>query len=393
MKRGEEMKKTLELRVLIGCTLIAGTSIALFGNCIGAFVRPVSEQFGFSRGPFALSATCSTLLSAFTLPLYTAALKRFPTKVVMLLSATGCISSAIFYSFSAKLWQFYAAAALNGLFINGVTMLTVSTLLSNYFRERLSFAVGVAFSGMGVICAVTLPVIRFVIAHYSAQWGYRLLALLGVVILYPCILFLIKEPKRQREEPAFSSPGIQKQTSFWLVCVGLFLLNFCNLALYNNAIAYLSDLRYGEGFISLALSMALLSMAAAKPTLGHLCDRLTMPKACFLFSAIAVASGMLALFAGVSKLLCLLFALSLSFFSTVNSIPASGFAQQLFCDFDYPKTLCWLTMASYIGSAFGTPAASIVFDRTGSYTFAWYGCIALSACTAFLFKAAASRKA
>ena len=371
-------------RLILGCAIVAGTGIGLFGNCIGSFILPVSQGLGFSRGAFAVTSTISTIISALTLPLYAKLFSKVSIRMVMFFCGVGCIASVVGFSFSASLWQFYLFAGLNGLCINGITMMATSTLLSNFFDKELSVAVAISFAGMGIISAVFLPVIRWIISIYGFKSGYIWVAIIGAILLSIAIGFVLhgfNMPNKKAEATVVASA---KPKGFYYILGGLFIANFINLAIYNNTISYLTELKYSQSFVSIITSLALLTMVVAKPLVGALFGKATVKKAWVVIPVFTVTTAALALTATFGWIACVVFAVSLAFCSTVNSIPSSCFAQQMFSQWDYAKTLSLLTMACYFGSALGTPAGALVFDITGSYSTGWWMCIFLSIPMAFL---------
>jgi len=64
--------------IVAACALVAGAGIG-FHNTAGIFLRPVTDDLGFSRGEFTFFRTISAILSVLLLPVYgkTASVKVF----------------------------------------------------------------------------------------------------------------------------------------------------------------------------------------------------------------------------------------------------------------------------------------------------------------------------
>lgn len=392
--------------IVLAGALISGAGIGLFGNCIGAFVKPVSADLGFSRGSFTLYTTISTLTAALILPLYGELLLRVPARRVMLVCAAVCGGVPLLYSLSSKLWQFYLVSLLNGFFVNGITMMAVGTLIDRWFAARRGLAVGAAFAGTGLLAAVMLPVVRWIIARFGWRWGYRVLGLAGLSILLPVILFLIRErpsdmgltPIGGEDAPGDApAKGLTRQEarrtlSFWLAAAGLLIANLCNLGLFNHTIPYLTDLGYGEGPASLAASAAMLLMIGTKLLMGAALDRLGMCAGALLLGGSVFSAALLALLVPSGFWAVLLLAPALAACGTVNSIPASYFTTALFGRRNFAAVYARLTMAASLGSALGTPLSGAIFDATGSYRTAWWGYLVGGVLTALLLFLACRRR-
>ncbi len=89
----------------------------------------------------------------------------------MLLSAVCCGLVPIGYSFSTRLWQFYALAVINGLMINGITMMAIGVLVNNWFIQKKGIAIGISYSGLRMMAAIMVPVAGSVIENFGWQWG------------------------------------------------------------------------------------------------------------------------------------------------------------------------------------------------------------------------------
>ena len=116
-------------KIILTGALITGVGIGVFSNCMGVFVTPVCNALGFSRGGFTLTGTISILASMMMLLLFGRLLQTVPIRRILLVCAIVCSSVPLAYSFCGSLWHFYLCAFVNGLAVNGLTMLTVGVLI------------------------------------------------------------------------------------------------------------------------------------------------------------------------------------------------------------------------------------------------------------------------
>jgi MFS family permease len=161
--------------VVLAGAMITGAGIGLYNNCLGVFIKPVCEELSFARGEFTLHTMISNLCAMAVLPFYGEIFRKGRMKTTMLLSAVCCGLVPIGYSFSTRLWQFYALAVINGLMINGITMMAIGVLVNNWFIQKKGIAIGISYSGSGMMAAIMVPVAGSVIENFGWQWGYRML--------------------------------------------------------------------------------------------------------------------------------------------------------------------------------------------------------------------------
>src|SRR5947209_12460027 len=77
-----------------------------------------------------------------------------------------------------------------GIGVSLTGMVPGSALIARWYRERLSSAIGIAFSAAGVGTILFVPFTQYLVGHYDWRLAYRVLgwALLGLV---PVVAFLI----------------------------------------------------------------------------------------------------------------------------------------------------------------------------------------------------------
>src|SRR5262249_46058109 len=106
----------------------------------------------------------------------------------------------------SSLWQFYLlVGGLVGLGVSLNGMVAGSALLSRWYRERLSTAIGIAFSATGVGTILFVPLAQHLVAEYDWRVAYRVLGFMAlalvplVVLLLPWGRFEAGHPDYRRE--------------------------------------------------------------------------------------------------------------------------------------------------------------------------------------------------
>lgn len=376
-------EQTARRKIILTGALITGAGIGIFSNCMGVFVTPVCGALGFSRGGFTLTGTISILSSMTVLLLFGRWLQTVPIKRILLICAVICGAVPLAYSFCHTLWQFYLCAFVNGLGINGLTMLTVGVLIERNLHNGRGVAMGASFAGVGIFSSVMIPLLQLTIAHYGWRWGYRLQSAVGFAVLLPTILFLVRDSGGGAGHQKAATDGIDcadavKTLCFWLLFAGLFCANFVNLALYNHAIPYLTDIGFSAMAAAMVSSAATLLMSLTKPAYGSALDKFGLKTGALLLGAVLLGGSATALAVAKFHQVGFLHAALLAGCACANAIPGNVFAASLFGRRDYAKISARLTLAASAGSAAGVPLAGWWFDRTGSYRYMWLLCALLS---------------
>ena len=179
--------------VVLGCALMMGTSIGLFVNCNGIFIKPVCEDLGFTRGAFTLYASIASFVGMFMQVVYGNLYQKYPMLPFSRVSIFVVCSCVLGYSFATKLWHFYALAVLYGLLSTPILTVTIASLVSNWFVDKKGLAMGLAYSGSGVTAAIMTPILSSVVQNVGWRWGYRLLAVTGFAVLFVSVFVLLRE--------------------------------------------------------------------------------------------------------------------------------------------------------------------------------------------------------
>ena len=378
-------KRMIKLRALCSGTLLTGASTGIFSNSIAVFISPVCSDLGLSRGSFTLISLITLLSSMAALPLFGKLLPKTDLRRMILFCSFICVSCVMVYSFCFKVWQFYIAAALYGLFVNGITLLTVGMMLRQLGFKVDGLASGSAFAGAGMLSFIFLPLLQRVVAAYSWRWGYRLQAVAGALVLLAALLIMPKpNPQTNAARRTASFLPLLKQRSTLFAAAALFIANAVNLALFNHSSANLTGLGLSAAAAASVTSWAALLSSVSKPLFGLSIDKFGLKKGSLILSLGLLSASAAALALPFSSVALFAFPVFLSAAACCNSIPANIFAAKLFDDDHFSAAVSLLTLASTAGSAIGPPIAGAVFDSFGSYTYMWYFCGASAIAVGFL---------
>ncbi len=369
-------------KTILTGALITGTGIGVFSNCMGVFVPPVCRDLGFSRGGFTLTGTISILSSMMVLLLFGRLLQSVPIRRILLVCAVICASVPLGYSICGKLWQFYVFAFINGLGINGLTMLTVGVLIEKKRCHNRGMAMGASFAGVGLFSSAMIPALQLTIERCGWRWAYRLQSAVGFAVLLPTIFFLVRDTSagtgcEKETETGVDCAQAIRTSAFWLLFVGLFCANFVNLSLYNHAIPYLQDIGFNPMFAAMISAAATLLMVASKPAYGIILDKFGLRAGAVLLGAVLSAGSVTALMLVPYQQIGFLYSALLAGCACANAIPGNVFAAKMFGQKDYPRIVARLTLAASAGSASGVALAGFLFDRTASYAQMWLFCAIL----------------
>jgi len=372
--------------VVFSCTLIIGGSIGLLWNCASVFVKPVTEGLGFTRGAFALYTTITSIVSTVAMAVYGTLFKKFGQKRIMFFCAAVCCSLPLLLSFSGVLWQFYFLAMVQGAFIVGLDVMSLGTLINNWFRERKGLATGIAYAGSSLIGMIAVPAVTRIVDEFGWQWGYRAMSLMAAVLIFPVLIFVIKErpeDKGLRRYGEETSEGVEaapsggltrgealKTPMFWMLGLGLFSSALITTGIATNFMAFMTDIGYSTVFASGIVAGYMAVMCAGKLGFGTIFDKLGASLGALLAGLVNFLAPLVLVFSGLSGM-PYIFAFVFGLAYATSTVPPAMLTAAIFGNKDFSSVYGTVLMFMTIGGAVGAPLCGFIFDLTNSYHTAW----------------------
>ncbi|MEW6673382.1 MAG: MFS transporter [Thermodesulfobacteriota bacterium] len=200
--------------IIVGVSFLIGvTEAGVFQNILSIFMKPMAQDFGWSRaavtGAIAVGSMCGGLVSPFVGPI----VDRYGPRMVafwgILLFSMG-LSALMFVK---NIWQLYLFFGMGRMIAVGVLSLVVTVSVSNWFIRQRGRALGITWIGERAGSALLPVMIQFLILAYGWRmaWGT-----LGVVVFLmsgiPALLFLRRRPEDMGLLPdgAASTPAIKR---------------------------------------------------------------------------------------------------------------------------------------------------------------------------------------
>ena len=375
--------------IAVFAMLISGAGSGIFISTLGVFVKPVCELYGFQRASFTLYSTIFFIVNVTMMPIYGNLFRNFGFKKVSLVSALMCALSLLIYSFSNKLWMFYAAALLSGLFINGISIMAVGILVNTWFEDSRGLASGLAFSGSGIIAAILLPTCNTLIESHGTAFTYRALMIIELLITVPVILFVLKDKPEDMGLAAYkkagSVPGAGdvpadlkgitrseafKRISFWMLFFSTVGIAVCQAGPNSNTVSILNDIGYTSAYSARISSIYMVLLTVCKIIMGGVFDRLGSLRGSMLIGAALVLFPIAAQFNHISWM-PYLYVLLLALASSGSTVLGSYLTGSYFGKKDYARIFSIISLGIQLGAAFSTPIFGRVYDTTGGYFYAW----------------------
>ena len=378
-QRRYRRNRALSTVAAFGAIMTSSTPVTM-----GFLVIPGSEHFGVTTGQFLIYFTLFLLTSAALFGFTGRLISRVGVRIVLIIGGIISALAWVGMAFAPNIYVFYIFAFIMGVGASGNNLLPANTLITGWHvHKRRGTVLGIAATG----AAFGGMIIGFVFPGVMASGGFVGGALGIGLMIFICStltgIFLAKNPPRAGEEHADDSiEAVSKDQrkaaikGFGLTVVLLAIAGF--LFSLENAFNTVQAAVYTTFGIDLATAGLMISFfslcgIAAKPLLGFMHDKMGM-KALFVALVILYILGLPALALSMQLGLNLTFpilviaAISLSVPTVILPLVAVNAAGRE----RFPIIYGFMLTGSFAGTGIGVPLWGVVFDLTGSFSFAMY---------------------
>lgn len=391
--------------VFFGFMLMA-ISFSIIMSCHSLFVLPVTEALGFERGEFTLTFTLVGLSAAASSAWVGRILSRsrhLKRSLTLFILLAGLAFAS--FSFARAAWQFYLIAILLGPGFVGSSNLAGSLLVNHWFIDRRGFALGVVAAGSGIGTALLSPVISGVISGWGWQAGYWLS---GGLILMVCLpltwRFAVRSPEEKglgplvrrpsdaaaeveivggaesiaTESPAgFMLSELKVMPAFWMFFITMFFLCVVIGGSQLTIAAYMLELGYSAQFSALMFSVQALGMLIGKLSLGAIFDRFGRKRG-ILIGITALMVTMLGYLNASAVVVAVSASVLVGMAASMSTVGNAYLTGSFFGSKDFGNVYGLVNITMMTGATTGPLVTNLIYDRTGSYTFAWVGFLVLT---------------
>lgn len=275
-------------RLFYGWWIVLAAGVATFvssafgGVLQSVVLRPMTEEFGWTRSEFTFANTIGSILAAFSGLVVGPLIDRRGARPLMLLGTAVFGVTLLATALVTELWQFMVlrlvAGVLAGPLIAGVV---VNVTVSKWFVRRRGWAISLASSGFS-FSTMIMPVLgSAAVTAYGWRGAYVVLAIFFWALMLPAALAMRRQPEdygllpdgqrpgeprtegeRQQVESAqrdleasYTRHDALRTPAFWMLTIAFSVFVGANIAMLFHAIPYMT----GSGFTSVQAGLAFAS--------------------------------------------------------------------------------------------------------------------------------------
>jgi predicted MFS family arabinose efflux permease len=341
----------------------------------GIFLKPLAEEFGWSRAAVSAAFGIAAMTVAVCSPPLGYLLDRISPRriIVPCMAIFGCAFASLAL-LTPHIWQFYATFFVMGVVGNGTAQMAYSRAVSTWFARRRGMALAVVMSG-GAIGAMILPPVAEAL-NERIGWRNACLVLGGMVLVVglPAVAGFIRE-RPSSVDDGMSGPSVEegagvavavRSRPFWIVLAVLFLASIAQNGALTHLVAMLTDRGVSPARAATALAAMGGASLAGRFVTGWLLDRFFAPRVALSLLTVAAAGTLI--LSGAHSFGAGLLASTLIGLGMGGEADVTPYILSRYFGLRSFAVLYGLTWTAYaVAGAIGPVLMGRVFDATASY--------------------------
>jgi MFS family permease len=383
-------------RMFYGWYVLAASFAILFLNTgarsvIGVMVKPMADEFGWSRGEISAAVFLNTAIYAASVIVTGRLYDRFGPKWVIAVSSMLFAAGFALMATMHSLWQFLLYYGIvNAAGMGGITVPLFGSLLGHCFDRRRGLAVSLAFAGSCLGQFFLVPIFSDVVLTSGWRTTTLWIAVLTLAVNLPLAFSVIRGNPRHLGLQPFGSPDAQEAgdgrpgrqaaaglslseamhtRSLWLFTVLMFVCGAADFLISTHLVAMVTD--YGVSPATGANMLAwlgLLSLGgilAAGPAADVIGNKLPIA---ITFALRIVLFAVLFTFKGPASFWVFSLGFGLTYLVTAPLTPT--LLARMYGVTHLGFISGFVVMAHTLGGGLFAYLGGVIFDTTGNYNLA-----------------------
>jgi MFS family permease len=366
-------------RVVVACFLMALAcwGFGLYGHSV--YLAELTRLYGWPPSLIAGASTATYLLNAVLVIFTSNALARFGVRRFVLFGVGALTLAIVLLALAREPWQVYAAYLAMSFGWLGLGLVTIPTIISQWFTRRRGLAISLALNGAsfgGIVVAPSLVALIHVAGFTSAM---LIAAAVTVAILVPVIFLWIPAHAAPTQQAASDSVWTRRDAlrsvPFWTVSGPFALALIAQVAFIVHQIAFMEPI-VGRAQAAVSVSLMTTFAVIGRLTLGTVVDRLD-PRLISSVSMFSQAVALLVMTRTTDSTLLLVCCAAYGFsVGNIITLP-SLIVQREFPSSAFGMVLGLSTAIGTFAGALGPGLIGLIRDVTGNYAAALLVCMAL----------------
>src|SRR5436305_12862631 len=211
-------------RVVAACFLMALAcwGFGLYGHSV--YLAELTRLYGWPPSLIAGASTATYLLNAFLVIFTSNVLARFGARPFVLFGAASLALAIVLLALARHPWQVYAAYPAMSFGWLGLGLVTIPTIISQWFTRKRGLAISLALNGASFGGILVAPALVGLIALTGFTQAMLIAAAVMLAVLAPAVLLWVKIPPSKEmlarattAAPAWARRDALASLPFWTV--------------------------------------------------------------------------------------------------------------------------------------------------------------------------------
>lgn len=375
--------------VAVVTTVLAVSSGARF--LYGVVLKPVSEEFGWSRTDLAAVVTINVIMISILQPLVGIAVDRWGSRPMIIAGIIGTALMALPITLATQLWQIYVIYSLiASVAFAAMSPVNVTKLVAGWFTKRRGLALSISTSGAAVGQLAIIPIATWVMVQYGWRMSYWTLAGAAVVAMLPLAWWLLRDaPAGATDDPAGeanravsaaqAAPAAPvrvlqslRSLPYWQLSFGFFVCGYTMSFTQVHMVPYILDMPEHAGMAMQTVASTALAVVGGASVLGALLigtlsDRVGIKHMLTLTYFLRGLSYLLLLLAGTNEMGIFVAAIVMGISWTSTTPLTSAITADIYGRASLGTIFACIFTAMNVGVGVGSYVAGLDYDLTGNY--------------------------
>ena len=358
--------------IVIVAFILSSVSFGVLAS-VGVFLKPLANEFGWSRGSLSFGYSTITIATAFFGLFWSYIADRYGSRWVVLFGSTTLGLPLLLLSSMESITEFYLYYFIFGAFGLATVTGPLYANIGTWFTKNVGLAIGLTVAGGAFGQGIIPYIVRFLIDKDDWRTAYSTLGTAYLILAIPIALLVRDSPRRKlitnepapRQKDGSPFPLPTKIVMSWLSCAVI----FCCVAMAI-PIVHLVPLLTDGGLSSheavTVLLFLMLSGVFGRIFGGKLADHIgALPSYAFMS---ALQTTVIFIFPYAENLI-LIYILSMIFGLAFSGVMVSFLVcvRMMVPGRYLARSMATVAMAGWIGMGLGGWQGGYIFDLTGDY--------------------------
>jgi MFS family permease len=376
------------------------TTSGMGGSTISLFFKPMTDSLGWSLTSLVGAVTAQAVAGMVIAPLLGPLLDRYGARPVMLFGALAAGAGLLIMMAVQEVWQFWILyAAVGALGLNELGRLSGPVVVTKWFIRRRGRAMAIAISGAGIGAMVMAPITALLIASIGWRYSWGVMGITLMVLMVPAVLLFMRRqpedmgllpdgatpqalapadgpaasPLPQAElEPSWSLREALRTRTMWILVVSLNLVNLATVPMVLLQVPYFTEQGMSNQGASYLFTLSWLGFTISRFIWGFVAEHVPI--------RFALAGMCLARSLGIFCLVLVPYPYNIGPFLLFSGVlgGAMGILQPMAFANYYGRASTGRIQGAIrplmsVPQLVGPLTVAILFDATGSFSFAFMG--------------------